>query len=864
MNDVAHPPRSTADPRQVSVERLFDLTGSTPRGLAEIEAARRLAIHGPNEAQAGGHTGYLRTLIGLLGNPLVLMLLVAATVSGVLGDRIGAAIILAMVLLSVALNFVLSYRSQRAAERLREAIAPTASVCRDGTWREVPRRALVPGDVVRLAAGDRVPADARLLEARDLHVQQSALTGESAPAKKDACEHPQDAPGADARHLVFLGTSVATGTATALVLATGKTTAFGDVAARLSERPPPTEFERGLAGFARLIMRTVIALVLIVVLAGIALHRPMLETLLFALALAVGLTPEFMPMITTVTLARGAVRMARHRVVVKHLAAIEDFGSMTVLLSDKTGTLTRSETGVSAAVDPFGTPSDRVGGFARLNSALQTGIRSPLDEAILKQCAPPQGDFVKRDEIPFDFERRRLGIVVEHGGEMLLIIKGAPESVLAQCTQYDKDGAVHPLDADASAAIRRTSDAFGQQGQRALAIAWRKIERQSRYTAADESGMVLAGFVAFADPVLPDAADCLRALARDGVTVKILSGDNELVVRHVCNQVGLDTREVVTGTQLDELDQDALGAIAERVNVFARVSPAQKHRIVLALKSRNAVVGFLGDGINDAPSLHAADVGISVVNAVDVARDAADIVLGERDLGALHAGVIEGRKAFANVTKYLLMGTSSNFGNMLSMAVAALVLPFLPMLPTQILLNNFLYDMAQVTIPGDNVDASQLVAPRRWSIGLIRRFMLGVGPISSLYDFLTFYVLLAWLHAAPAEFHTGWFVESLATQTLVLFVIRTAGNPLRSRPSSALIASVIAAVVVGVVIPMTPFAADLGFVRLPPVFYLFLATATATYLLLVEWVKRRFMGPGIDARTARKPTATSAWGHGRN
>ncbi|MBS0383410.1 MAG: magnesium-translocating P-type ATPase [Proteobacteria bacterium] len=858
MNDISHPPQPSADPRRVSVDRLFDLMGSTPRGLSGIEAVRRLAAYGPNDAQSGSRTGYFRTLIGLLGNPLVLMLLVAATVSGILGDHVGAAIILAMVLLSVALNFVLSYRSQRAAERLREQIAPTASACRDGAWREVPRRTLVPGDVIRLAAGDRVPADARLLEARDLHVQQSALTGESAPAEKDACEPPQGEAGADARHLVFLGTSVATGTATAIVLATGRATAFGDVAARLSERPPPTEFERGLAGFARLIMRTVIALVLLVVLAGIALHRPMLETLLFALALAVGLTPEFMPMITTVTLARGAVRMARQRVVVKHLAAIEDFGSMTVLLSDKTGTLTRSETGVAATVDPFGSPSDRTGGLARLNSSMQSGIHSPLDEAILRQCAAPQGEFVKRDEIPFDFERRRLGVVAERNGETLLITKGAPESVLARCTQYEKDGDVRLLDEDASAAIRRTSDAFGQQGQRALAIAWRKVEPQPRYTAADETGMVLAGFVAFADPVLPDAADCLRALARDGVTVKILSGDNELVVRHVCGQVGLDTSEVVTGTQIDALDQDALGAVAGRVNVFARVSPAQKHRIVLALKARNAVVGFLGDGINDAPALHAADVGISVVNAVDVARDAADIVLGERDLGALHAGVIEGRRAFANVTKYLLMGTSSNFGNMLSMAVASLVLPFLPMLPTQILLNNFLYDMAQITIPGDNVDASQLAAPRRWSIDLIRRFMLGVGPISSLYDFLTFYVLLAWLHAAPAEFHTGWFVESLATQTLVLFVIRTAGNPLRSRPSNALIASVVLAVVVGVVIPMTPLAADLGFVRLPPVFYLFLAIATATYLLLVEWVKRRFMGTDVDARAAPAAAGTLA------
>jgi len=855
---AASRPTAASAPAQAPQARVFDLLASSAKGLTESEAARRLAEHGPNEARSGPRASPLGTLIELFGNPLVLMLLVAAGVSGFLGDHVGAGIIVTMVLLSVMLNYTLSYRSKRAAERLREGIAPTANVCRDGVWHDAPRRSLVPGDLIRLAAGDRVPADARLLDARELHVQQSALTGESAPEEKDACEQPQGPAGAESRHLVFLGTSVIAGTATAIVLATGNDTAFGDIAARLSERPPPTEFERGLAGFARLIMRTVIGLVLLVVLAGIAFHRPMLETLLFALALAVGLTPEFMPMITTVTLARGAKRMARHHVVVKHLAAIEDFGSMTVLLSDKTGTLTRNETEVFASADPMGEPSDRTAGLARLNSSLQTGIHSPLDDAILRGCAPPQDAAQKLDEIPFDFERRRLSVVTRRGDEALLVTKGAPESVISHCTQYLSNGVACALDTNARSRIQRVCDAYARQGLRVLAIAYRDIEQKPRYTPADETGLVLAGFVSFADPVLPGVAECLRALARDGVAVKILSGDNELVARHVCGQVGLDAREIITGTQVDKLDQDALGVVAERVSVFARVSPAQKHRIVLALKARRAVVGFLGDGINDAPSLHAADVGISVANAVDVARDAADIVLGERDLGALHAGVIEGRKAFANVMKYLLMGTSSNFGNVLSMAAASLVLPFLPMLPTQILLNNFLYDIAQITIPGDNVDASQLTAPRRWNVRSIRRFMLGVGPISSLYDFLTFYVLLVWLHASEAEFHTGWFVESLATQTLVLFVIRTGGNPLRSRPSKPLIATVLVAVVIGTVLPFTPFGADLGFIPLPPMFFAFLAAATATYLLLVELVKRRFMGTDImDPATIRNAASVA-------
>lgn len=857
MNDAPHA-NAAPDPAMVPQPRVFALLESGANGLPESEAARRLAEHGPNDPQAGLRASPLAALIELFGNPLVLMLLVAAMVSGVLGDHVGAGIIVAMVLLSVMLNYLLSYRSKRAAEQLREQIAPTACVCRDGIWHDVPRRTLVPGDLIRLAAGDRVPADARLLEARELHVQQSALTGESAPEEKDACEQPQGVAGAETRHLVFLGTSVIAGTATAIVLATGNETAFGDVAARLSERPPPTEFERGLAGFARLIMRTVIGLVLLVVLAGIAFHRPLLETLLFALALAVGLTPEFMPMITTVTLARGAMRMARHHVVVKHLAAIEDFGSMTVLLSDKTGTLTRNETEVFASVDPTGEPSDRTAALAHLNSSLQTGIRSPLDDAILRGCVPLNDGAQKLDEIPFDFERRRLSVVARRGDETLLVAKGAPEFVISQCTQCTVDGAACALDIDMRERIRRVCDAYARQGLRVLAVAFREVARKPRYTPADETGMTLAGFVSFADPVLPDVAESLRALARDGVTVKILSGDNELVARHVCEQVGLDAREIITGAQVDRLDQDALGVVAERVSIFARVSPAQKHRIVLALKARRAVVGFLGDGINDAPSLHAADVGISVVNAVDVARDAADIVLGERDLGALHAGVIEGRKAFANVMKYLLMGTSSNFGNVLSMAAASLVLPFLPMLPTQILLNNFLYDIAQVTIPGDNVDASQLTAPRRWSIRSIRRFMLGVGPISSLYDFLTFYVLLVWLHAGEPEFHTGWFVESLATQTLVLFVIRTAGNPLRSHPSKSLMATVLGAVTVGTVLPFTPIGADLGFIPLPPMFFVFLAVATTTYLLLVELVKRRFMSTGATEPEVIQRTASAA------
>ena len=850
MNDTGPTFSPTGQPAAIPLAGLFQALDSRADGLSAPEAARRLLRDGPNQARAAGRHGVLATVRGLFANPLVVILLLAAGVSGFLGDWAGAAIIVAIVLLSVTLNFTLSYRSQQAADRLREEIAPMATVRRDGRWQERPRRELVAGDVIRLCAGNRVPADARLIDARDLHVQQAALTGESAPAAKEAVADADPAAGgADARQLVFLGTSVVAGTATALVFATGRRTAFGDVAETLSERPPPTEFERGLADFSRLIMRTVVFLLLGVLLAGVVLHRPPLQTLLFALALAVGLTPEFMPMIATVTLARGAVRMARRRVIVKHLAAIEDFGSMTVLLSDKTGTLTSSETAVAATVDPFGEASERTRLLAQLNATFETGIRSPLDAAILRHSALATDEYRKLDEIPFDFERRRLCVVLAHGSERLLIVKGAPESVLATCTQYETGGAQQLLDADAAARCRRCYEAFGEQGLRVLAVAWRDVPAQDRYTVADETALVLAGFVAFADPLIPGVADCLRALAQDGIAVKILTGDNEKVARHVCTQVGIDAGQLVTGAELDALGEAALGALAERTSVFARVSPAQKHRIVLALKARNCVVGFLGDGINDAPSLHAADVGISVADAVDVARDAADIVLRERDLGTLHAGVTEGRRAFANVMKYLLMGTSSNFGNMFSMAAGTLFLPFLPMLPTQILLNNFLYDLAQTAIPTDNVDEAQLRRPRRWNVATIRRFMLGVGPISSLYDFATFYVLLHWLHASEAAFHTGWFVESLATQTLVLFVIRTAGHPLRSRPSMPLAIGVLAALAIGLVLPWTPLAPRLGMTPLPATFFAFLLAATTTYLLLVELAKRRFM----DADGQRAP-----------
>jgi len=748
-----------------------------------------------------------------------------------------------MVLLGVSINFVQTYRSHRAIAKLRENVTPTATVLRDDTWQEIKRHEVVPGDVVRVSAGDLIPADGQLIESRDLYVQQAALTGESLPAEKEAHRRKDEtATDPEAPDLVFLGTSVVSGTGTAVILKTGSQTVFGAIAERLVTRPPETEFERSMKHFGLLIMRAIFFLVLFILAVRVALHKDAFESFVFAVALAVGLTPEFLPMITSVTLARGAVRMAGDQVVVKHLPAIQNFGTIDVFCTDKTGTLTTGQMSLASSLDFLGKPSDRPLELAYLNAKFETGIRSPLDVAILKRERPYADGYVKYDEIPFDFDRRRLSIVVykqdKDNSGYLLITKGAPEGILALSESYEAGGRVVSLDTDARLRCRETFEGLSTQGFRVLAVAYRRVEMGNGFTVADEHSLVLAGYLAFADPPSPDAAASLAAMKRDGVEVKILTGDNELVARHVCEQVGLTNPVIVLGEELERMTDPALQHVAEETNVFARVSPMQKHRIILALKHRDHVVGYMGDGINDAPSLHAADVGISVASAVDVAREAADIILLKPGLQILHKGIIEGRRASANVMKYLLMGTSSNFGNMFSMAGASAILPFLPMLPTQILLNNFLYDTAQITIPSDNVDEQYIRSPRRWDMKLIRNFMILIGPISSIYDFLTFYVLLHFFHASQPEFHTGWFVESLGTQTLVLFVIRTMGNPLKSRPSAPLAITTILIVIIGVIIPFMPFARLLGFTPLPGPFFTFLAISTATYLLLVEIAKR--------------------------
>ncbi|QEL20496.1 magnesium-translocating P-type ATPase [Limnoglobus roseus] len=823
---------------------MASVTSPSPEGLTTAEARSRLDEHGPNEITPTAGPGGVKQLLITFLNPLTVILLVAGGVAAGVGDYATAAVIGVVVGVSSLIQFFHTLRSDQALRHLQDRVAVTATVRRDGVWAERPRRDVVPGDLIRLAAGDFIPADARLVTARDLHVLQAALTGESLPVEKEVRENsgkPGDPLALDRPDAVFFGTSVVSGTGTAVVAATGRATAFGDVAARLAAKAPETEFDRGTRRFGLFITQTVFALVVFVFVVAVARQLPAMESLLFALALAVGLTPGLLPMIVNVTLARGAVRMARQDVIVKHLAAIQNLGSMDVLCTDKTGTLTRGDVSLVRCDTAAGVSADRVLLLAYLNSRHETGFKNPLDVAILAHPVPAGVEgFEKLDEVPFDFERRRLSVVLRGPSGVTLVTKGAPESVLDCCGSWEDGPETRPLDAATRdrvlAYVRRQS----VEGYRLLAVASRVVTPGGRYSAADEVELTLAGFLAFTDPIREDAADAIRDLAADGVRVVMISGDDEHVARRIADLVGLGGGRVVSGGELAGMTDPALGAVAEQVAVFARTSPAQKNRILLALKARGHVVGFLGDGVNDAPSIHAADVGISVSTAVDVAKAAAEVILMKPGLRVIHDGVLEGRRAFTNVMKYLLMGTSSNFGNMLSMAAAVVFLPFLPMLPLQILLNNLLYDLAQLPIPTDRVDAALVRKPRKWDVSAIRTFMLVVGPVSSAFDLVTFAGLVWLFHATATAFQTGWFVESLFTQTLVVLVIRTAGNPFRSRPSPWVLGTVIGVCGVAVALPFTPVAGPLGFEPLPGAFVPFLLAVAAAYLLAVEVVKRRF------------------------
>ncbi len=830
---------------QDSLTAVLTVLRSTPEGLRSEDAAARLAVDGPNALTPPHSPSLLRLFAVRFKNPLVLLLLGAGAISVATGDRASAAVVWLMAMLSAALDAVQEHRAGNAAERLSRTVALRVTALRDGVPREIAARDVVAGDVVLLSAGNLVPADGRVLEARDGFVKQALLTGEPYPVEKHAGECPgPDTPMTEATNAVFMGTTVVSGTLKVLLCRTGARTALGEIGASLAIEPPPTAFEVGTRRFGLLILRLAIGMVLFVILVNIARHRPPLEAFLFAVALSVGLTPELLPMVVSVTLARGALRMAARRVIVKRPAAIHDLGSMDVLCTDKTGTLTEAKIRLEMHLDPAGRETPRVLELVVLNSRFESGIRSPLDDAILAHTEVDLTGWSKVDEVPFDFERRRVSVLATRpDGARLLVLKGAFEDVLALSSRYELDGPddLHPLDPAARASMQDRFDDLGRRGFRVLGVAWKVEPPDCAHIAiSDEAELVFAGFAAFEDPPKASAAPALAALAAAGVSVKIVTGDNELVTRHVCTELGVAVSGVLTGPEIDRLDDTALAARVDDTALFCRMVPAQKSRVIAACRRRGHVVGYLGDGINDAPSLHAADVGISVKDAADVAQVAADLILLEQDLGVIYDGVREGRRTFGNILKYIMMGTSSNFGNMFSMAGASLVLPFLPMRAPQILLNNFLYDVSELPIPMDSVDDAFLARPHRWDMKFIRTFMMTLGPVSSVFDVLTFFLLLRIFHASEAQFQTGWFVESLASQVLVIFVIRTTGNPFRSRPSRLLIGTSLGVVAVAILLPVSPFARTLGFVAPPASFFPLLAGLVALYLVSVEIMKRWF------------------------
>lgn len=815
-----------------------------PAGISTADAQARMMRFGPNVLQARGGNGLAIQYLRHFKNPLVLILLAASLISAFTGEITGFAIIWIIVLLSVTLDFYQEYRASQAAERLKQSVEVSTTVMRDGRSTQLPMSQLVPGDVVMLSAGDMMPADCRLIEARDFFINQSLLTGESYPVEKKAGDLQvavEDL--AEASNAVFMGTSVISGMGKAFVCRTGDDTAVGKIAYSLESTPPPTSFSIGTHQFGMLIMRLTILLVLFVFLINALFQRPFMESFLFAIALAVGLTPELLPMVVTVTLSRGALRMARHKVIVKQLAAIHNLGSMDVLCTDKTGTLTEARIHLERHLDALGRDSEQVLKLAYLNSYFETGIKSPLDEAILEKESIDVSGWRKVDEVPFDFERRRVSVLLDGEGSRMLAVKGAPEDILKLCTHYMTDGdqGISALDAQARKSIRELHDSLSQGGLRLLGIAWRQVAADHPHAVVDdESELTFAGFAAFFDPPKQSAAKAIRALAAGGIDVKVITGDGEQITRHLFAQLGIPVRGVLTGSEVQQMDEPALAVRAQEANLMCRLSPAQKNRIILSLKSQGRTVGYLGDGINDAPSLQSADVGISVDSAADVAKAAAHIILLEQDLGVLYTGVLEGRRTHVNIMKYIMMGTSSNFGNMFSMAGATLFLPFLPMLPVQILLNNLLYDVSELPIPMDTVDNSSLLRPRHWDTSFIRNFMLVMGPVSSLFDFITFFILLKVFDAGEKLFHTGWFIESLATQVLVIFIIRTRGKFFRSRPSKTLLATSLAVVLIALLLPFSPMAPILGFVAPPPLFFLILPILLLCYLTAMEMVKGWF------------------------
>ena len=831
--------------------------GSQPDGLSDAEADSRLKQVGTNEIAREKRQSALMRLLVNIKNPLVLLLLALGVLSYLTGDLRAMVVIFVMVVLGVVLRFFQEMRADNAAEKLKAMVSNTATVVRGGKEEEISLKMLVPGDIIRLAAGDMVPADVRVLSAKDLFLNQAALTGEALPVEKKAApasadiQNPLDLP-----NLCFLGSNVESGSATAVVIHTGDRTFFGSLAASIVGQRQLTSFDKGVNKFTWLMIRFIAVMVPAVFLInGLSKHN-WLEAFLFAMAVAVGLTPEMLPMIVTVNLSKGALAMARKKVIVKRLNAIQNFGAMDVLCTDKTGTLTQGKIVLEKHLDVHGDPSEKVLHYGYLNSYHHTGLKNLLDEAILdheelEERLKAKEKYRKIDEIPFDFVRRRMSVIVEdETGLNTLICKGAVEEVMSQCTRVEVKGEIIEVLPEHDAKRRQLADDLNGQGFRVIALAYKQMPGSSDepvYAVKDESELILLGFLAFLDPPKDTAAEALKRLHSLNVDVKVLTGDNEIITAYICKEVGMPVEHLLLGSQIEAMSETELAEAVVTTSVFARLAPAHKEHIIRALQSKGHVLGFMGDGINDAPALKAADVGISVDSAVDIAKESSDIILLENSLMVLEQGVLEGRRVFGNIIKYIKMAASSNFGNMFSVVGASAFLPFLPMLPIQVLTNNLLYDFSQTTIPTDEVDAEWLIKPRQWSIDKILRFILFIGPISSIFDYVTFFMMLyvfdCWHN--PALFHTGWFVESLFTQTLIIHVIRTNKIPFfQSRASWPLILTSVIIVAAGAWLTVSPLANTLGFVPLPPLYWLFLAIMLLCYAILTQlvkvWFVRRF------------------------
>lgn len=813
------------------------------KGLTSGEVEARRTTYGENTLSVKKRESAIFVFIKKFNSPLLILLIVASVIAIFLGQHTDAVIILIMVFISVILDFTNTQKSEKAVQELISKVAVTVTVVRDNTQIEIPMKDVVPGDVVVLNAGSIIPADCKVLEVKDFFVNQSALTGESFPVEKRVA-HAENTEklALDSECHVFMGSSVVSGYAIVEVVAIGSATQYGGIAKQLSTSTSETDFEKGIRSFSYFILQVTMVLVICVFFINAAMHRGIFESFIFALAVAIGLTPELLPIVISIGLSHGSLLMAKKDVIVKKLSAIENFGSMNVLCTDKTGTLTEDKITLVRHVDGFGKESEQTLFYSYLNSIFHTGVQNPLDMAIKEFKKLDVAGYEKIDEIPFDFSRRRASIITKNHSERVLIAKGAPEEIFSICTSCQKDGRNVLFTDDIKKIVREEFDVLSKDGFRVLAVAYKAVlNGKTVYKKEDEQELVFLGFMAFYDPPKQTAAEAVKGLEDLGIEVKIITGDSALLTEKICKDIHLSVKGIIEGSAIDGLSDDALQRLALKTTIFARANPAQKERIIIALKCANCSVGYLGDGVNDAPALKAADVGISVNNAVDVAKHTADIILLQKNLIVLRDGVIEGRKTFQNTMKYIMMGLSSNFGNMFSMTGLSVILPFFPMLPSQILLNNLLYDISQFTISTDTVDAQDVKKPLRWNVHFIRKYMLSLGPVSSLFDFLTFGIMWYVFHPTVAQFQTAWFIESLATQTLVIYVIRTRKIPfLQSTPSKWLLISTLSVVIVGWIIPFTSFGKLLVFSALSPLMLVSIAGLVFVYLIMVQIAKVLF------------------------